>query len=70
VVDEGGSANVTLRLDVSRWFVNGGGTALVDPATANEGQANENLVRDNIRASIDAFRDDDADGLDDGHEGG
>jgi hypothetical protein len=69
VVDEGGATNVTLRLDISRWFVNAGGTALVDPATANNGQANENLVRDNIRASIDVFRDDDTDGLDDEHEG-
>jgi hypothetical protein len=41
----------------------------VDPASANEGGANENLVRDNIRASIDAFRDDDHDGHDDDHEG-
>lgn len=70
VVDEGGAANVTLRLDVSSWFLNAGRTALVDPATANKNQPNENLVRDNIRASIDAFRDDDSDGLDDDNEGG
>jgi hypothetical protein len=66
-VVEGSTTNVTLRLDISRWFLNG--AALVDPASANEGGANENLVRDNIRASIDAFRDDDHDGHDDDHEG-
>jgi hypothetical protein len=34
----------------------------VDPATANQGQPNENLVKDNIRRSFDAFEDDDHDG--------
>ncbi|MGH7673484.1 MAG: hypothetical protein ACREMC_11360, partial [Gemmatimonadales bacterium] len=66
-VSEGATTNVTLRLDISSWFLSGGADALVDPATANKGGANENLVRDNIRASIDAFRDDDRDGLDDDH---
>jgi hypothetical protein len=66
-VAEGSATNVTLRLDIARWFVNG--TALVDPATANKGGPNENLVRDNIRVSIDAFRDDDRDGHDDDNEG-
>ncbi len=60
---------VTLRLDVSTWFLNAGNTGLVDPASANKGGVNENVVRDNIRASIDAFRDDDSDGLDDDNEG-
>jgi hypothetical protein len=66
-VVEGSTTNVTLRLDIATWFLNG--VALVDPASANKGGANENLVRDNIRASIDAFRDDDRDGHDDDHEG-
>lgn len=66
-VVEGSATNVTLRLDIARWFLNG--TALVDPATANKGGLNEGLVRDNIRASIDAFRDDDRDGHDDDNEG-
>ncbi|MGH7606040.1 MAG: hypothetical protein ACREME_01765 [Gemmatimonadales bacterium] len=64
-VTEGSTTNVTLRLDIARWFVNGAGSALVDPASANKGGANENIVRDNIRGSIDAFRDDDHDGHDD-----
>jgi hypothetical protein len=66
-VAEGSATNVTLRLDMARWFVSG--TALVDPATANKGGPNENLVRDNIRVSIDAFRDDDRDGHDDDNSG-
>lgn len=68
-VIEGEATNVTLRVDVSRWFLDAGGTALVDPASANKGQPNENVVRDHIRASIDAFRDDDRDGSDDDNEG-
>lgn len=64
-IADGSETTVTLRLDVSRWFLNAGGSALVNPVTANKGGANENLVRDNIRASIDAFRDDDHDGQDD-----
>lgn len=53
--------NVTLRLDVTGWFADGSGT-FVDPSTANDGGANENLVEDNIRDSIEAFEDDDEDG--------
>ena len=69
-VSEGVGTNVTLRVDVSTWFLNAGGTALVDPASANKGQPNEGVVKDRIEASIDAFRDDDHDGHDDdGHEG-
>jgi hypothetical protein len=64
-VSEGSGTNVTLRVDVSTWFLNAGGTALVDPASANKGQANEGVVKDRIEASIDAFRDDDHDGHDD-----
>ena len=68
-VTEGAGTNVTLRVDVSTWFLNAGGTALVDPASANKGQPNESVVKDRIQASIDAFRDDDHDGHDDDHEG-
>ena len=66
-VSEGQQANVTLRVDIAGWFLNGSGTALVNPASANKGQANENVVRDRIQASFDAFRDDDRDGHDDDH---
>jgi hypothetical protein len=68
-VSAGAGTNVTLRLDVSTWFLNAGGTALVDPASANKGQPNESVVKDRIQASIDAFRDEDHDGHDDDGEG-
>lgn len=61
------SSNVTIRLDVATWFLNGG--ALVDPSTANPGGPNEGIVKENIKNSIEAFRDDNHDGRDDDHEG-
>jgi hypothetical protein len=64
-VSEGQPANVTLRIDISSWFLNAAGDALVNPATANKGQPNEQVVENRIQASIDAFRDDDHDGHDD-----
>jgi len=64
-VSAGAGTAVTLRVDVSTWFLNAGGSALVDPASANKGQANEGVVKDRIEASIDAFRDDNHDGHDD-----
>jgi hypothetical protein len=67
-VSDGQPANVTLRIDIANWFLNVGGTALVDPATANKGQPNEGVVKERIQASIDAFRDDDHDGHDDDNE--
>jgi hypothetical protein len=67
-VNEGQPANVTLRIDISTWFLNGAGSALVDPATANKGQPNEQVVENRIQASIDAFRDDDHNGHDDDTE--
>jgi len=67
-VSEGQPVNVTLRIDISTWFLNAGGTALVNPATANNGQPNEQVVENRIQASIDAFRDDDHNGHDDDNE--
>jgi hypothetical protein len=72
------ATTVTVHVSIDRWFTDGSGN-LVDPATANSGRANENLVNDNIRRSFHAFEDnehhgDDGhgdDGFDDGgHEGG
>jgi hypothetical protein len=48
-------------MDITTWFLNGGSGALVDPGTANPGGANENLVKNNIKNSIKAFRDRDDD---------
>lgn len=56
---------VTVHVSIDRWFKDGGGN-LVDPATANTGGANENLVKDNIRRSFHAFEDNEHHG-DDGH---
>lgn len=58
------ATNVTLRMDVSTWFLRSDGS-LVDPRTANPGGPNESLVEQNIEDSIEAFEDDDHDGDDD-----
>ncbi|MGB5525677.1 MAG: hypothetical protein WBO43_02720 [Gemmatimonadota bacterium] len=63
-VDGTTPVNVTLSIDVTTWFVAPDGS-LVDPRTANDGGANENLVENNIERSIDVFEDDDRDGDDD-----
>jgi len=68
VVGEGATANLTMRVDISTWFLNEGGTVLVNPTTANKGGQNEGVVKNNIEQSIEAFHDDDRDGLDDDHE--
>ena len=57
------ATNVTIRLDVSTWFVDETGS-LFDPATAAKGQPNEGLAKNNIKNSIDAFEDEDRDGDD------
>jgi hypothetical protein len=64
VIDGATSTTVTLLLHLENWFKEGNGT-LIDPASANDGGPNENLVRDNIRDSIEGFEDEDRDGRDD-----
>ena len=59
------ATTVTVHVSIDRWFTNGSGI-LVDPATANVGGANENLVSDNVRRSFHAFEDNGHHG-DDGH---
>ena len=59
------ATTVTVHVSIDRWFMDGGGN-LIDPATANVGGANEQLVRDNVRRSFHAFEDDEHHG-DDGH---
>ena len=63
VADSATNINVTLKVDLAGWFRDGAGS-LVDPSTANKGGANDSLVRDNIKDSFRAFRDDDCDGED------
>jgi hypothetical protein len=60
IVIDATNKNVTVQIDVSSWFKSG--TTVIDPATANPGQPNENLVRNNIRASLRALEDDDKKG--------
>lgn len=55
--------NVTINVDLSSWFRSGG--TIIDPATANPGQPNEQLVNNNIRSSLKSFEDDDKDGSED-----
>jgi hypothetical protein len=62
-VQNGQGLTVTLRADISGWYLNAAKTALVDPASANKGGANESLVANNIQNSFRAFEDDNHDGL-------
>jgi len=62
-VQEGQSLNVTLRVDISGWYLNDTKTALVDPASANKGGPNESIASNNIQNSFKAFEDDNRDGL-------
>ena len=64
VTSDTSSADLTLLVDLDRWFRDGAGL-LVDPATALSGQANAGLVTDNIRATFRAFEDENHDGSDD-----
>lgn len=66
VTDAGANVDVTLKVDVPAWFTAPGG-GVIDPGTANKGGPNDNLVRDNIRDSFHAFRDENHDGEDDDH---
>lgn len=54
---------ITLKVDVSGWFLSG--VALVDPGLALKGGPFEGVVKNNIEASFEAFHDDNRDGQDD-----
>jgi hypothetical protein len=51
------SKNITVNVDLSKWFLTAGGAA-IDPATALTGGVNEALVKANIKASFSSFGDD------------
>jgi hypothetical protein len=59
------ATTVTVHVSIDRWFMDRDGN-LINPATANAGGANEQLVRDNVRRSFHAFEDNEHHG-DDGH---
>ena len=61
MVVDGASNNLTVHVDMSKWFLNGSGLR-IDPRTANAGGANKSLVDENIKRSFDVFEDDDRDG--------
>lgn len=63
-VIEGQTVNLTIFVDLGAWFRAPDGS-LIDPATANKGGQNEGVVADNVKASFEAFEDDDHDGDDD-----
>jgi hypothetical protein len=71
LVVDGSSAttNVTLSMDVSKWFMASDGS-LIDPSTANLGQPNEGIVKSNIQTSMNAFKDQNENGVEDSAEGG
>lgn len=64
VASEAAASDLTLFVDLDRWFRDQGG-ALLDPGTANSGQSNEGVVEQNIKTSLEAFEDLDHDGRDD-----
>jgi hypothetical protein len=57
-VGELGTTNVTFSFDTSRWFSDGQGGAL-DPSNSS----NRSQIENNIKASLEAFEDDDRDGV-------
>jgi hypothetical protein len=68
MANETSATDLTLFLDLDKWFRDSGGT-LIDPASANSGQPNQGIVEQNIKSSLDAFEDENHDGRDDGSSG-
>jgi hypothetical protein len=52
-VSEGTDVDVTLKVDLSTWFMSG--SALINPALALKGGPLEGIVKSNIEASFEAF---------------
>jgi hypothetical protein len=63
-IAETGATDLTLFVDLDRWFRDATGS-LVDPGSANAGNANEGLVEANIKSTLHAFEDENEDGTDD-----
>jgi hypothetical protein len=61
IADSVTSTNLTVRVGLANWF-RGPDGKLVNPATANKGGANESIVKENIKQSVEAFEDHDEDG--------
>ncbi len=58
------STNITIAVRLDSWFLDDNGQP-VNPETGNKGEVNENLIKENIKNSIEAFEDNDLDGTDD-----
>ena len=58
------STNITIQVGLDGWFVDAAGQT-INPATGNQGQPNEGLIKENITNSIEAFEDSNRDGKDD-----
>ncbi len=65
VSDTTARTNLTIRGVLADWFRSASGN-LINPATANKGGPNENLVKENIKRSMKAFEDRDRDGAERG----
>ena len=68
LVVENEGVNVTIAVELSRWFIDRAGN-LINPGTAGAGGPNAERVNANIRVSFDGFEDDDHDGDDDSRDG-
>jgi hypothetical protein len=66
VLTERATTNLTLTVDLATWFVVGG--RLVSPALGLNGQQFEGQVKENIKRSLEMFKDRDRDGRDDDHD--
>ena len=64
VVGDAATTDLTLFADLNAWFRTAGGD-LFNPATANPGGANREILTQNVHSSFNAFEDDDHDGSDD-----
>ena len=56
--------NITVQVDMSKWFLDASGN-VIDPATTDP--VKQAQIAQNIRRSFRAFRDNDRDGHDDHH---
>ena len=70
IVATGGPVALTIFVDVDAWFVTPDGAELIDPALAGIGTQLRATVESTIKASFEAFEDQNHDGSDDSGHGG